>query len=366
MYDRCKANAIPYRQTGKLVVARKDQLPYINGLHNKSQQLTQPGGPFETTQHGPALKTTLLSGAEARELEADLSKEIEGALWVPVTGILDSHSFMESLERDVLESGAGQISYATRTVRVDPYQRAKRPANIPDLEPQTTGWVVQTVTGDATEGDAILAKVVINASGLSSTLILNSLLPQEKRIPMFYAKGSYAKYSGPGVSNVKHLIYPCPETGPNAHAFQSLGTHLTLDLDGRVRFGPDIQWISAPDTLGSDPEEDADFWAKHLVPDDARLPEMHKAITTYLPSVTLEGLQPDYCGMRPKLVPPSGGFQDFVFRVDHPNQDGIVGDDFSPMISLLGIESPGLTASLGVAEWVVDGIMKRGGKPEVW
>ncbi|KAJ3548820.1 hypothetical protein NMY22_g1123 [Coprinellus aureogranulatus] len=354
MYARCKTHSISFRQTGKLVVARREQLPYINGLFKMSQALQVPRPSPEEIEKHPVLDTVLLSGEESRQMEPDLSMDIEGALWVPITGIVDSHSFMASLEKDIIESENGQISYMTRVVRLDPYQRAKRPANIPDLD---SGWVVQAATGDAQEGDAILAKTVINAAGLSSTLVLNSLLPQDKRLPMYYAKGSYAKYSGPGVSGVKHLIYPCPETGPNAHAFQSLGTHLTLDLDGKIRFGPDIQWISAPDTLSSDPEEDADFWTKHLVPDENQLPTMHKAITSYLPGVTLEGLQPDYCGMRPKLVPPTGGFQDFVLRVDYPNPDGIVGDEPSPMISLLGIESPGLTSSLGIAEWVGDRMM---------
>lgn len=359
MYQHCISNDIPYRQTGKLVVARKDQLPYLNGLHKKAQQLRLSEPNSSEDEGHPVLETSILNGKEARNLEPDLSNDIEGALWVPITGIVDSHSFMESLEKDILDAEGGQIGYRTRVVRLDPYQRTKRPAHVPDFEPLEAGWVVQTVTGEAEDSDAILAKTVVNASGLSSTLVLNSILPQEKRIPMYYAKGSYAKYTGPGVSQVKHLIYPCPETGPNAHAFQSLGTHLTLDLDGRIRFGPDIQWISAPDTLSSDPEVDADFWTKHLVPDEAQLPQMYNAVTSYLPGVSLEGFQPDYCGMRPKLVPPSGGFQDFVFRVDHPNQGGIIGKDFSPMVSLLGIESPGLTSSLGIAEWVVDRIISR-------
>jgi L-2-hydroxyglutarate oxidase LhgO len=360
MYQRCKTHSIPYRQTGKLVVAKKHQIPYIEALHSKWQHLQRPTQSLDGDEDTPALQTSLLTGEEAQEIEPDLSKDIFGALWVPITGIVDSHSFMQSLEKDIIESEGGQVSYFTKVVRVDPYQRSKRPANIPDLESRETGWVIQAVTGDADEGDAILARTVINASGLSSTLILNSLLPQDKRIPMYYAKGSYAKYGGQGVSNVKHLIYPCPETGPNAHAFQSLGTHLTLDLEGRIRFGPDIQWISAPDTLSSDPEEDSDFWTKHMVPDESRLAEMHTAVTSYLPGVMLEGLQPDYCGMRPKLVPPTGGFQDFVFRVDHPISGGLVGDEFSPMISLLGIESPGLTSSLAIAELVVDEMIGQG------
>jgi len=361
MYERCKAHNIPFRQTGKLVVAKRDQLPYIEGLHQKSQSLQYSFPPQRNDEDAekPALETTLLSGQEARAMEPDLSPEIMGALWVPITGIVDSHSVMASLEKDILESDNGQISYATSVVRIDPYQRSKRPANIIDFEPIESGWVIQAVTGDAEEADPILAKMVINASGLSSTLVLNSLLPQDKRIPMFYAKGSYAKYAGPGVEHVKHLIYPCPETGPNAHAFQSLGTHLTLDLDGRIRFGPDIQWIPAPEEIPSDPREGADFWTKHLIPDESILPAMHAAVTSYLPRVTLDGLQPDYCGMRPKLVGPTGGFQDFVFRVDHPSIGGCLGGESSPMVSLLGIESPGLTSSLGIAEKVVDDIIAQ-------
>lgn len=247
---------------------------------------------------------------------------------------------MESLEKDIMESG--DLAYATRVVRVDPYT--------PDNE---RGWVIQTVTGDEdVESDAILARTVFNTSGLSGPFILNSLLPVEKRIPMYYARGSYASYKGPGISGISHLIYPCPEVGPNAHAFASLGTHLTLDMNGKLKFGPDIEFIS-PDS-----EDDVDFWSRHLVPDESKLEEIHRAVTKYLPNVSLDGLQPDYVGIRPKLIPPGAGFQDFVFRTDYPCQfggKGIVGE--TPMISLLGIESPGLTANLAIAEHVVDDIL---------
>lgn len=303
--------------------------------------------PRENLQRA-VLPTKLLSGREARELEPDLSPDIVAALLCPETGILDSHSFLESLEKDIIDSEAGDLVYSTKVVRID--------RHIPDA--LGMGWVVQTVTGNAPEGDAMLARTVINASGLSSTLVLNSILPAADRIPMYYARGSYASYYGAGIKNISRLIYPCPELGGGGdHAFHSLGTHLTLDLQGKVRFGPDIEWIEPPSEHDCD---DADFWTRHLIPDESRLTEMHEAVTRYLSGVTLEGMQPDYCGMRPKLVPPHAGFQDFVFRVDHSTGRSIpiTPGGSGAMISLLGIESPGLTSSLAIAEHIVEDLLK--------
>ncbi|KAJ7499258.1 NAD dehydrogenase [Mycena latifolia] len=339
LYERCKSHNIPFRKTGKLVVAKEMQRPYIESLHAKAQKIGWPSS-FTAAHDQPALPTQLLSGADARQLEPNLSDEITAALWCPETGIIDSHALMESLEKDIIDSDGGDLVYSTRVVRVDPYSQTTAS---PDIDARS-GWVVQTVTGEDGEGDAIFTKTLINAAGLSAPLIVNSLLPEANRIPLFYARGSYATYSGPGISGISHLIYPCPETAGNAHGFQSLGTHLTLDLQGKVRFGPDLQWISPADG------QDADFWSSHLVPNDSRLDEMHRAVSRYLPQVRREGFQPDYVGIRPKLVGPQGGFQDFVFRTDYPDTDRESQD--SPLISLLGIESPGLTASLAIAEHV--------------
>ncbi|KAF9268228.1 NAD dehydrogenase [Marasmius fiardii PR-910] len=338
LYQRCKAHNIPHRKTGKLVVATKEQRSYIENLHEKAARLKwPPSTPSYKTK--PPLPTKLISGDEARVLEPNLSQEIEVALWCPETGIVDSHSLMESLEKDIIDSENGELAYATQVVRVDPSQRKEE-----------NGWIVQTVTGDGDiqEPDAILARTLINASGLSGPFILNSILPQEQRIPMYYARGSYVSYNGPGISGVSHLIYPCPEAGSDAHAFQSLGTHLTLDLNGKIRFGPDIEWISPP----NDSPSHIDFWTKHLVPSDSRTEEMHQAVTKYLPDVLLDHMQPDYVGIRPKLGPPGSGFQDFVFRKDFASTDG--GTSTGCMISLLGIESPGLTSSLAIGEYVVE------------
>jgi L-2-hydroxyglutarate oxidase LhgO len=339
--------------TGKLVVARADQRFYIENLHKKSLSIGWPPRSMSNSADGKVLPTELLSGEEARSLEPELSTDIVAALWSPMTGIVDSHSLMESLEKDIIDSDGGELVYLTRVVRIDPFQRSNKPIDAPSIDGAVDGWVVQTVTGDAEDGDSILTKTLINASGLSSTLFLNTILPEEKRIPFYYARGSYASYNGPGISQVSHLIYPCPEIGGNAHAFHSLGTHLTLDLQGKVRFGPDIEWISP--TNGDDPS--ADFWESHLVPDETRMQEIHKAVTSYLPRVTMDGLQPDYVGIRPKLVPPQAGFQDFVFRSDYSTQVLGMAGQAGAMISLLGIESPGLTSSLAIAEYVVEDML---------
>ena len=348
MYQRCKSYSIPYRKTGKLVIAHESQRSYVESLLEKSHSLSWPPHSTPHLASEPVLPTALVSGDHARGLEPDLSKDITTALWSPETGIVDSHALMESLEKDILESEGGELVYSTRVVRVDPYKGTEAFPTAPSHD----GWVVQTVTDGAQEGDALLAKTLINASGLSANLVLNSLLPESSRIPMYFARGSYAAYSGPGISNVRHLIYPCPETGPNKHAFQSLGTHLTLDLQGRVRFGPDLEWISPP-TDAADfctDEENVDFWTQHLVPSESRLEEMHRAVAQYLPGVALEGLRADYVGVRPKLV--VSGFQDFVIRKDYAD-----GRDGGLMVSLLGIESPGLTSSLAIAEHVVEDVI---------
>lgn len=358
MYERCDKYSIPYRKTGKLVVATEGQQDYIRNLHSKAESLGWPSRSPLRDSNRPVLPTELISGDQVHALEPNLSPNIVAALWCPETGIVDSHSLMESLEKDIIDSDGGELVYSTRVVRVDPYEHSTQTSGSADVGALDDGWVVQTVTEGAEEGDALLARTLINASGLSGSLILNSLLPESSRIPMYYARGSYASYNGPGISGISRLIYPCPETGANAHAFQSLGTHLTLDLQGKVRFGPDLQWLSPPSEEGkAPPETDIDFWTKHLIPDKSRLPEMHRAVTSYLPEVTLEGLEPDYVGIRPKLVPPSSGFQDFTFNKSYPSDFRNGCRERGPMISLLGIESPGLTASLAIAELVVEDML---------
>lgn len=370
MYDYCKRNNVPHRRIGKLVVAQEHQRPYIETLYQKTRQLPWPPHSDPAKAGNPVVPARLIDKDEAHALEPDLSSKIVAALFSTETGIVDSHSLMESFERDITEAG-GELVYSTRVVRVDPHTGSSQAEGYASAEAAEDGWVVQTVTGDAEESDTLLARTLISASGLAGPMILNSMLPPEDRIPMYYAKGSYASYRGPGVSRVSHLIYPSVGAGRTLHGFQSLGTHLTLDLDGNIRFGPDIDWLSPPPLERRDDGvevADPNFWTQHLVANESRIPQMHEAIAEYLAAIQLEGLQPDYCGIRPKLVGPEGGFQDFVFRTDYPQsfissekRATRTGRDTSSMFTLMGIESPGLTSSLAIAELVVDDMLSEKG-----
>lgn len=368
LYQRCLDHHIPYKRVGKLIVGASHHRKYLEQLIENLNSI-----PASSVDE-PAVPIELISGARVREMQPDLSPEITIALHSPATGIIDSHALMESFEQDIGESVGGEIVYSTHVVRVDPYSPDRLPAQA-SPDGTSEGWVVQTVTPSSKKhmnnrtgvepvGDAFLARVLINASGLNANLVLNSLLPADHAIPMYYARGSYASYRGPGVSHVSKLLYPVPNfvggRATEAVNFQSLGTHLTLDMEGNVRFGPDLQWLSPPSAvLGSQDgpctEESAiDFWERHLVADEdmEKLEAMHRSITMYLPAVALDGLKPDYVGIRPKLVGPTGEFQDFQIRIDRAQDFGGSGDAL--MVSLLGIESPGLTASLAIAEVVVD------------
>ena len=167
LYDRRQEYAVSFKKTGKLVVAHRHQRDYIKKPHGKSKRLRPPPLPRL------AVTTRLIDGEEAREMEPSLSPSITAALWSPETGIVDSHALMQSLEKDILDSPDSKLAYSTRVVRVDP---------------EKNGLTVQTATARCDQSDSVLARVLINTSGLSANLILNSFLPWEKRVP----KGPYA------------------------------------------------------------------------------------------------------------------------------------------------------------------------------
>ncbi|KZV73587.1 FAD dependent oxidoreductase [Peniophora sp. CONT] len=349
LYAYLQANGVPHRRCEKMIVATSpDQLLYLQNLHDKVQTLAPPPRwqtALQDSQGESVLPTTLLDASQTQHAEPELGSGVVGSLLSTQTGIVDVHTYISSLERDIDSAGAS-IAYFTRAVRLDP-------------SPTEPGWVVQTLTGSSSSGngegergetDTMLARTVINTAGHAAPAILNSQLSTTERIGMFFAKGSYASYRGPG-AHVSRLLYPVPESGggkskESKEGFASLGTHLTLDLSGNVRFGPDLEWLDPGVVEGG--EESVDFWMKggNLVAGEERVGQMAEAVRRYLPNVSMQGFAPDYVGVRPKLVGPGGGFQDFVFRTDLSGK--------TPLISLLGIESPGLTASLAIAEKVVE------------
>lgn len=215
LYARAKHQPISVQEVGKLVVGRTPaDAAYLEKLHTHCQRLGALAPP-----------TALLTGDEARALEPDLSPDITHALHSPRTGIVSAHELMAQLaaELDTLPDGTtpdAEVVYGTSAVRIDP-------------DPE--GWVVQTRTHDAAHAgdtDALRARVVVNASGLNAPRALNSLVAQlrgdeQQMIPMYFSKGSYASYRGPGVGRVRRLLYPTPNfgtQGAGTHAHQSLGS----------------------------------------------------------------------------------------------------------------------------------------------
>jgi len=242
-----------------------------------------------------------LSGAEARALEPALVAE--RALLSPSTGIIDSHALMLALRGDAEAHGA-MIALKTPVVSGRVERRG--------LTIETSGAAPMRIAAD----------LVVNAGGLGAQAIARSIvgMPAAKIPPLHLAKGNY--FALATRSPFSRLIYPMPTAG-------GLGVHLTLDLAGQARFGPDVEWLDAID-YAVDPRRADSFYA---------------AIRTYWPDLPDGALQPDYAGIRPKIARPGGSTTDFLVQMEKDH--GVAG-----LINLFGIESPGLTSSLAIAEWI--------------
>ena len=298
LYELCQKNDIPHRNTGKWIVAQDaTQMDALQRIHEFSKTIGIP--------------THFLSKAEAQRREPDVRAEA-GVLESPSTGIVDSHSLMQHLE-GAFTSRGGLCAFHSAVSRITP------------LDGGRGGWEITTRSPDA-ESTTITASTLINSAGLYAVHVNNMIVPPERRKKAFYAKGTYFSYSAARPSP-STLIYPAPVPGHGG-----LGTHLTLDLAGRIRFGPDVEWVESP----------SDY-----TPNVANMVAAIEDIAAYLPGIERSAVQLDYCGIRPKLgrkaVMSGQGFQDFWIR----REEGYVG-----WVNLLGIESPGLTSCLAIAEEV--------------
>jgi len=247
-----------------------------------------------------------LSAAQAMAMEPALVTD--EALWSPSTGIVDSHALMLALQGE-FEAAGGALALLS-------------PVNALECG---SGWHRIQVGGDAPM--ELDARIVVNAAGLWAPWVTCRMhgMPAEHVPTARYAKGSY--YALSGRAPFTHLIYPVPQEA-------GLGVHLTLDLAGQARFGPDVEWI-VPAT-----PDDIDYRV-----DPARCDAFYADIRTYWPGLPDGALQPAYSGVRPKLQGPGEPARDFVLQ--GPAEHGIAG-----LMNLFGIESPGLTASLAIADEV--------------
>lgn len=293
LYAYCSTRNIPHRRLGKLIVATNDaEAENLDGI----RQRAAANGVDDLVP---------LSAAQARDLEPALAAT--AALLSPSTGIIDSHAYMLALKGEAEAAGAA-IAFSS-----------------PLLGARVVGGGFELDVG----GDDPMqlgANILVNAAGLHAPDLAGLIEGLDRAfIPRaYYAKGSY--FALAGTSPFSRLIYPVPVPG-------GLGVHLTHDMQGNARFGPDVEWVDA-----------IDYKVDHR-----RCESFYAAIRRYWPELTDGALVPAYSGIRPKIVSPDVAVQDF--RIDDRSVHGIDG-----LVNLFGIESPGLTASLAIADAVVQRI----------
>lgn len=286
LYAYCAEQGVAHARLGKLVVATRDaQIPELERIHARAAA-------------NGVDDLTWLDSAEIRTLEPAITAE--RALLSPSTGIVDSHGLMMALKRETLaRSGRVLLRSPVLGGRVD-----------------DSGFVLEI---GGTEAASVRCRTLVNAAGSMAPALSQSLagVPAKSIPAPFFAKGHY--FALTGSSPFRHLVYPVPEPG-------GLGVHVTLDLAGRARFGPDVSWVSGLDYAF----------------DEGRAPAFYSAIRAYYPALADGELEPAYVGVRPKLGP-AGSTCDFV--ISGPATHGV-----PDLVALYGIESPGLTAALALAE----------------
>lgn len=290
LYEYCSEKGIAHRRCGKLIVATQNKQQ--QRLHELQRQAEDNG----------VLDTSMLTGAQAKTLEPEL--DCLGALHAPSTGIVDSHALMLALLGDAEAQGA-ILSLNAEVLSGE-------------ILSQGTRLLVQS----GGEEMLLAADHVINSAGLSAIALAKVIdgYPEALIPEAHFAKGNY--YALAGRAPFSRLVYPIPEDG-------GLGVHLTLDLGGQARFGPDVEWI---DTL--------DYSV-----DPRRADAFYTEVRKYWPKLPDSSLMPAYCGIRPKISGPLSPATDFL--IQGPETHGIQG-----VVNLFGIESPGLTSCLGIADEV--------------
>ncbi|WP_293797415.1 NAD(P)/FAD-dependent oxidoreductase [uncultured Bosea sp.] len=290
LYRYLAERGLPHKACGKLIVATSEaQKPALETIMARAKA-------------SGVDSLRWLSGAEAKAMEPEVRCEI--ALLSPETGVVDSHALMLSLLGEC-EAAGGSLA----------------------LNTPITGWRREadgfSVDFGGQDPATYSVRTVVNSAGHGAPKLLGLLdeFPAAHVPVQHYAKGNY--FALTGKQPFSHLVYPVPEAA-------GLGIHATIDMGGRVKFGPDVEWV----------ESDQD-----LVVDPARAEKFYAAIRTYWPGLADGALVADYAGIRPKLHGPTEPMPDF--RIDGPEVHGGAG-----LVNLLGIESPGLTSSLAIAEMV--------------
>ncbi|WP_397410549.1 NAD(P)/FAD-dependent oxidoreductase [Polaromonas sp.] len=295
LYDYCAQRGIGHSRCGKLIVATQaSQIPQLQAIIAKAAANGVPD-------------LVLLTREQAQALEPEL--DCMAAVVSPSTGIVDSHALMLALQGD-LENAGGMVVL-----------------NAPLASAHCAPSAMVLVAEDGTE---LAAQSVVNAAGLQAQALASRFdgLDAQHVPPSHYAKGNYFTLSGR--SPFARLIYPVPEAA-------GLGVHLTLDLGGQAKFGPDVQWVDSSDDLVVDPRRGDGFYAE---------------VRKYWPGLPDGALQAGYAGIRPKIQAPDQPARDFL--IQGPAEHGVAG-----LVNLFGIESPGLTSALAIGRHVSELLPKK-------
>jgi L-2-hydroxyglutarate oxidase LhgO len=295
LYEYCRSHQVSTHAYGKLIVASDaSQLDALQAILYKAQNNAVPN-------------IKMISGAQAKALEPEL--HCEAAILSGSTGVVDSHGLMLSLLGGFEDAG-GMIAYKSPLLSAKP------------IGSNAEGGFELTIGG--ADGMSIQTKLLINCAGLSAPALAQKIegLAKDHIPKAYFAKGNYFSLSGK--SPFSHLIYPIPEPG-------GLGVHLTLDMGGQAKFGPDVEWLEI--------EEEGQI---NYTVDQERGDSFYAAVRKYWPGLKDGSLQADYSGVRAKILPPNAPAGDFCF--DGPQQHQLEG-----LFNLYGFESPGLTSSLAIA-----------------
>ncbi|KDP34649.1 hypothetical protein JCGZ_11962 [Jatropha curcas] len=316
LYSYCSKHGIPHKQTGKLIVAtRSSEIPNLYHLMNRAAQNGVDG-------------LRMLEGFEAMKMEPQL--QCLKALFSPVSGIIDVHSLMLSLMGEA-ESHRTTFCYNSTVIA------GHLEGNHLHLHVMGSNRLENWDEKFEVHPELILIpKLVVNSAGLSALPLARRFngLPSNIIPPAYYARGCYFTLSNTSIPPFRHLIYPIPEDG-------GLGVHVTLDLDGQVKFGPDVDWIDGVDDISS-------FLDKYDYSVSANRSEIfYPEIRKYYPNLKDGSLELGYAGIRPKISGPGQSPVDFVIQGEEAH--GVPG-----LVNLFGIESPGLTSSMAIAEYVAN------------
>lgn len=295
LYNYCKKFDIPHNNCGKLIVATSDEeVRVIEGIRK--------------TAAGNGVDLSIMEKEQIAELEPEVFAL--KALWSPTTGIIDSYSLMKRFETNFLNNG-GQIVYSSEVTGI---KKLKGGYEVTILNPDKTKYSFTTTT-------------LINSTGLTSDKTSELAGLKDENLRIMFCKGEYFRINPPKNRLINRLVYPVPH-----HNMEGIGIHVTIDMSGGVKLGPDVTYMDSNDyDYKVDPSKQEAFWS---------------SAKKFLPFLDFNDIAPEMAGIRPKIQKPGEPIRDFYIMEESTN-------GFGGFINLIGMESPGLTSCLAIANYVM-------------